>query len=195
MAVFVVTLSNPSTTPVSVSLALANGSATGGGVDFGASLEVSTDGGTTWAPAAGAIFAPGSTSLLVRTPIVNDALDEFSEAFTLTATVTAGTTTNADATGIATIADNDPTPSLSINDVIVNEAAGTATFTVNLSAASGLGVSVNFATGNGTATAGADYTGTSGSLNFAPGVTSQTITVADRQRHGLRARRSVTACC
>ena len=53
VAVFAVTLSNPSTTPVSVSLALANGSATGGGVDFGASLEVSTDGGATWTPAAG----------------------------------------------------------------------------------------------------------------------------------------------
>ena len=34
-----------------------------------------------------------------------------------------------------------------------------------------------YATSNGTANAGADYTGTSGTLNFAPGVTSQTITV------------------
>ena len=60
----------------------------------------------------------------------------------------------------------------------VNEAAGTATFTVTLSAASGLAVSVNYATSNGTATAGADFTTTSGTLNFAAGVTSQTITVS-----------------
>ena len=177
-AVFVVTLSNASTTPVSVALALANGSATGGGVDFGAGLEVSTNGGATWTPAASATFAPGSTSLLVRTPIVNDTLDEFSEAFTLTATVTAGITTNVNATGVGTILDNDPTPTLTINDVTVNEAAGTATFTVSLSAASGLPVSVNFGTSNGTATAGADFTGVSGTLNFASGVTSQTITVS-----------------
>ncbi|MFZ6820685.1 Calx-beta domain-containing protein, partial [Undibacterium sp. Ji22W] len=71
----------------------------------------------------------------------------------------------------------DATPSLSINDVIVNEAAGTATFTVTLSAASGQTVSVGYNTSNGTATAGSDYTATSGTLTFNPGVTTQTITV------------------
>jgi len=176
-AVFAVTLSNASTTPVNVDLALANGTATGGGTDFGVGLEVSTDGGTTWVPAAGATLAPGSTSVLVRTPVTDDALDEASEDFTLTATVATGVTTNAAATGTATIADDDATPTLSIDDVTVNEAAGTATFTVTLSAASGLPVSVNFATSNGTAT-GADFTSASGTLNFAAGVTSQTITVA-----------------
>ncbi|MFZ6820678.1 Calx-beta domain-containing protein, partial [Undibacterium sp. Ji22W] len=84
---------------------------------------------------------------------------------------------NASATGTATITDNDGTPSLSINDVIVNEAAGTATFTVTLSAASGQTVSVGYNTSNGTATAGSDYTATSGTLTFNPGVTTQTITV------------------
>ncbi|MFZ6820693.1 hypothetical protein ACO0KW_20520, partial [Undibacterium sp. Ji22W] len=74
---------------------------------------------------------------LVRTPVTEDLLDELDETFVLTATRTAGTTTNASATGTGTITDNDATPSLSINDVIVNEAAGTATFTVTLSAASG----------------------------------------------------------
>ena len=37
--------------------------------------------------------------MLVRTPIVNDTLDENAETFTLTATRTAGTTTNASAVG------------------------------------------------------------------------------------------------
>ena len=49
-------------------------------------------------------------------------------------------------------------PAISINDVTVNEAAGTATFTVTLNAASGQTVTVNYATSNGTATAGADFT-------------------------------------
>ena len=162
---------------MSFSLALADGTATGGGVDYGAGLEVSTDGGTNWNPATTATIAAGATSVLVRTPINNDALNEAAETFTLTATRTAGTTTNASVVGTATINDNDAAPSLTINDVTVNEGAGTATFTVTLSAASGLPISVNYATSNGTALAGSDYTSGSGTLNFAAGVTSQTITV------------------
>jgi hypothetical protein len=61
--------------------------------------------------------------------------------------------------------------------VTVNEAAGTATFTVTLSAASSQSVSVSYNTSNGTAIAGSDYTSTSGSLTFAPGTTTQTVTV------------------
>ena len=48
---------------------------------------------------ASATFAAGSTSVLVRTAITDDALDEAAEGFTLTATQTAGTTTNTDETG------------------------------------------------------------------------------------------------
>src|SRR5205814_1534757 len=107
-----------------------------------------------------------------------DLLDENFETFTLTATTVAGTTTNASAGGTATIADDDATPSLLINDVVVNEAAGTMDFTVTLSAVSGLPVTVDFATGNGTATAPGDYTSTTGTVVFAPGVTSQTIHVS-----------------
>ncbi|MFI5911037.1 choice-of-anchor P family protein [Dactylosporangium sp. NPDC051541] len=67
---------------------------------------------------------------------------------------------------------------LSINDVSVNENAGTASFTVALSGpASPLPVTVQYATANGTATAGADYTATSGSLTFDPGQTSKAIVV------------------
>ena len=38
-------------------------------------------------------------------------------------------------------------------------------------------VTVNYATANGTATAGADYTATSGTLSFADGQASRTISV------------------
>jgi hypothetical protein len=174
-AVFAVTLSNPSSVATTVNLALANGTATA--ADYGPALEVSTDGGATWSVAGSATFAAGTTSVLVRTPITNDLLDEFAETFTLTATRTAGTTTNASATGTATIADDDATPTLSIDNVTVNEAAGTATFTVTLSAASGLAVAVDYATGDLTALAAADYTAAAGTLNFAPGIVSQTIVV------------------
>ncbi len=180
-AVFTIGLSAPSSVATTVNLSLVNGSATGGGTDYGSAtatnLQVSTNGGTTWTNATSATFAAGATSVLVRTPIIDDALNEANETFSLTATRSAGSTSNPSATGTATIIDNDAIPALSINNVSVNENAGTMTFTVTLSAASGQNVSVNYGTSNGTATAGADYTATGGTLNFAAGVTSQTVTV------------------
>ncbi len=96
---------------MSVLLALAKGSAVGGGIDFGTTgvgnLQISTDGGTTWNDATTATITAGTTSVLVRTPITDDALSEAIESFTLTATRTTGTTTNLSATGTATIADDD----------------------------------------------------------------------------------------
>ena len=179
-AVFVVSLSNPSALAVSFNLALTDVTARGGGTDYGAAgagnLQVSTDGGTTWNDATVATFVPGTTSVLVRTPITDDLLHENTETFTLTATRTVGITTNASALGTGTIIDNDGPPTLSINDVRVNEGAGTATFTVTLSAASGLPITVDYSMTNGTAGA-QDYTAMSGTLIFAPGETTKTIAV------------------
>ncbi len=70
---------------------------------------------------------------------------------------------------------------LKINDLSQAEGdSGTSlfAFTVSLTAASTRTVSVKYATSNGTATAGSDYTATSGTLSFAPGETSKTITVS-----------------
>ena len=69
---------------------------------------------------------------------------------------------------------------LSISDVTISEpAAGTATatFTVTLDFASPDTVTVQFATANGSATAGSDYAAASGTLTFAPGITTQTVAV------------------
>ena len=80
-------------------------------------------------------------------------------------------------------------PSISIGDVSVTEGnTGTvgATFTVSLSAATNVPVTVHYATTDGSATtADGDYQATSGTLTFAPGETTKTITVpinGDRQR-------------
>jgi hypothetical protein len=73
-----------------------------------------------------------------------------------------------------------PAPTLSINDVAVGEGnAGTVNvnFTVALSPASSGPVTVNWATTNGTATQPSDYAPGSGSLAFAAGQTSKTVTV------------------
>jgi hypothetical protein len=72
------------------------------------------------------------------------------------------------------------TPSLAINDVTVTEGnTGTtaATFTVSLSAAYGQAVTVHYATSDGSAVAGSDYQAASGTLTFAAGQTSKTVTV------------------
>lgn len=71
-------------------------------------------------------------------------------------------------------------PALSINDVTVTEGnAGTtnATFTVSLSASSSQQVTVNFATANDTAIQPGDYTSNSGTLTFASGETTKSVTV------------------
>ena len=73
-----------------------------------------------------------------------------------------------------------PVLSLSINDVLVTEGPSgttTATFTVTLTATSTSTVTVAYATADGTATAGSDYIATSGTLMFAPGVTTRPIPV------------------
>ena len=78
-----------------------------------------------------------------------------------------------------TITDNDPAPTISINDVSTsNENAASTILVATLSAASGKAITVDFATSNGTATAGSDYTASSGTLTFAAGTTTQNVPIA-----------------
>lgn len=164
---FTVSLSAPAGPGgVGFDIATANGTATAG-VDYVAS---SLTGQT----------IPAGSSTYTFTVLVNgDTLNEPTETFFVNVT----NVTNAvvvDGQGVGTITNDDPLPSLSINDVTVVEGnSGTvnAVFTVTLSAASGQSVGVNYATADGTATQPADYTSTSGSLTFTPGQTTRTITV------------------
>jgi hypothetical protein len=69
---------------------------------------------------------------------------------------------------------------ITVNDVSMAEGNGGNTafnFTVSLSAPQANPVTVNFATANGTAAAPGDYASNSGTLTFAPGVTTQPVTV------------------
>src|SRR5262249_44740280 len=89
-----------------------------------------------------------------------------------------------DADGVATIIDDDLPPTLSVDSVSRAEGdSGSISFIfpVRLSAASGKTVTVNFATADSTATSSgssADYGAAGGSLTFAPGETSKSISVA-----------------
>ena len=164
---FTVSLSAPAGPGgVTFDIATANGSATAG-VDYVASSLTSQT-------------IPAGSSTYTFTVLVNgETLNEPSETFFVNVT----NVTNAvvvDGQGVGTIVNDDPLPSLSINDATVIEGnAGTvnAVFTVTLSAASGQSVQVNYATADGTATQPADYTNTSGTLTFTAGQTTRTITV------------------
>jgi hypothetical protein len=70
-------------------------------------------------------------------------------------------------------------PLLSIDDVIVDEDAGNATFTVSLTSDPGDTVTVDYSTSDGTATAGSDYSADADTLTFESGGSlTQTIDVA-----------------
>ena len=80
--------------------------------------------------------------------------------------------TIARATATATIIDNDAqsgTPLVSINNFVVDEAAGTANFVITLDRPSTGVVSMNYATQNGTALAGQDYVAAVGNAQFRAG--------------------------
>ncbi|GIG22129.1 hypothetical protein Cch01nite_28530 [Cellulomonas chitinilytica] len=73
-----------------------------------------------------------------------------------------------------------PTVALTAPAVDVAE-GGTASLTVRLNVAPTSDVTVDWATADGTATAGSDYTAGSGTLTFAAGETTKTVTVATTQ--------------
>ena len=128
------------------------------------------------------LFDDSETSKTVLVPIVDDQLGEPEETVTLRlGDVTDGVRIGASATAELTIVDNDPTPSLSIDDVSMVEGNGGTTsfvFTVTLTPASGQQVTVMAQTGDDLALAPGDYAAVGATmLTFAPTVTSQTFTV------------------
>ncbi len=122
---YAVSLSNPVDTAVKVNVNYGGGTATGGGTDYDSTIDQVT-------------FAANSTvPQTVTVAIANDNLVEASETFVASLTLDVSTpltgyTKNLTDTGTGTITDND-TATFSINDVTVNEVAGTLTYTVSLS--------------------------------------------------------------
>ena len=161
----VVSLSAASGIPVSVQYATADGTAA-------APADYSAASGTL-------SFAPGETSQTVRVAVKGDALDELDETLAVhLSNAVEATIARADAVG--TIGDDDPPPALSVAGGTIGEGDASSrplTFTVRLSVASGRPVTVDYHTADGTAEAPADYTATSGTLTFAPGVTIRTVDV------------------
>ncbi len=166
---FTVTLSNPSSTDITVNFATQDGTATTAGNDYTATSGTLT-------------FAANSTaSQIVTVTILGDQLTESDEDFQVVLSNPQGATLDS-SQGMATgTIQNDDESLLGITGVSQPEGDTTNTmlFTVTLSNPSSTDITVNFATQDGTATtAGNDYTATSGTLTFAANSTAaQVITV------------------
>jgi hypothetical protein len=184
-AVFTVTLTGSRQHAISVSYAVANRSATAGSCGTANADYANTSGALT--------FAPNQPTQTLTIPVCGDGVREGNEQFEVRFTAT--NVTIQDGTGVGSITDDEPLPTLSILTEVQRSEPGKvgqptvlATFPVTLAGPpTAQTVLVSFATAPGTATAGAclmsvglqsgDYVTQTGTLSFAPGVTTQDIRV------------------
>jgi hypothetical protein len=164
-AVFTIRLAAAYDAPVTVNYATSDGTATVAGGDYQAKSGMVT-------------IPAGATSQTFTVAVNGDRLVEPNENFFVDLSGSPNFTIDS-GHAIAVIVDDEPR--ISINSVSITEGdSGTRpmTFTVSLSAAYDQTVTVHFASHDDSATvAGKDYVATSGTLTFAPGQTSKTVTV------------------
>jgi glucose/arabinose dehydrogenase len=129
-----------------------------------------------------ATFLPGQTTATIDIPILQDTLIEDTETFTFGIDVPGNSDLGVPRTLRIGIEDDDRTDLFFGTPPIVDENTGTVTVTVKRGRVDGV-ASVDFTTVNGTAIAGSDYgilgstTPVTGTLNFAPGERSKTISI------------------
>lgn len=163
--VVTVTRTGVTTGAASVAIASANITATAG-TDYTA---VSTT--LSWT-------AGDAASKTINIAVLDDALVEGSETLSLTLSNPTGDTIGANSVATVTITDYEAGKlAFSAATFAASEAGGSAEITVSRTLGTSGEVTVNYATSNGTATTPAFYTATSGTLTFAAGIASQTITV------------------
>ena len=149
--------------------------------DAPVTVDYATEDGTA---TAGADYEPVSGTLtftaeramqVVAVPLVDDAVDEPEETLTVVLTNVANAMIGT-AAAVGVIEDDDPVPELEISGGAASEGE-TMGFAVTLSGSTARTVTVDYATADGSATAGADYGSVSGTLTFAPGESSATVSV------------------
>jgi hypothetical protein len=152
-------------------------------VNFATSDGTATTADNDYLANAGTLnFAAGVNTQTISVAIVGDTKFESDESFFVNLSGATNGASIGGNLGIGTVLNDDPVPapSVAINDVTVtesNDGTKVATFTVTHSGALAA-FSVNFATSDGSATiADHDYVASSGALNFAAGVNTQTISV------------------
>jgi uncharacterized repeat protein (TIGR01451 family) len=182
-AEFIVRLDYPSPQTVSVAFATVEGGFGGGLAASGAGLDgVAVDGLDYLGTNGVVVFLPGETNLTIAVPVLGDLLNEVQEPFFLELSNATNALLNT-SQAVCFIEDNDPLPLVSVGDVTVREGnLGTtnAVFEITLSEPSGRTVFVDYSTTADSATAGVDYFDQFGFLEFPPGETILTLTVAVR---------------
>ena len=158
---FTVSLDKAGTAPITVDYSITGGTATSGD-DY----TILADGTLT--------FAAGETSKTVVIKVIGDTNVEQNETIELTLTNATGAALIADASGTATIT-NDDSAAVTIADISANEDDGTVTVTLSLDNGVQGGFTVNASTTDGTATtADSDYTAISGKVLTFAGTAGET---------------------
>jgi uncharacterized delta-60 repeat protein len=172
---------NENQATATITVTKTGGNASGVSVNYSTSNGTATAGQDYTAASGTLIFAADETSKSFTIPIINDSIDEANETVNITlSNPGGGGTLGSPITAVLTIIDDDTAPSVSISNVSLNEGnSGTTAFnfTVSLIGATSQTVTVNFATANGTATATGDYQAATGTVSFAAGETTKTVTV------------------
>ena len=127
-------------------------------------------------------ITPRTLTTTIVIPLTTDTMDEPDEDFTVALASPTNAELGTPSTKTATITDLTGAPTIvTILPAAVDEGnSGTkvATFTATLSAASAKTVQADWSTTDGTATSALDFVAGSGTLTFAPGVTTQTFAVS-----------------
>lgn len=173
----IVTEGNSGTTDAKFTVTLSAASEATVAVDF-AAVNDSAKAPDDYVPTSGTLtFLPNETTKTIVVPVQGDMLDESHETYYVRLSNAVGATI-ANAQGVGAILDNDPEPTVSVDDVTVGEGSAEAVFHLTLSGPSGRSVAIDYATADGTATAADDYAAASGTVMFAAGETSKAVHVA-----------------
>ena len=142
-------------------------------------LEGTATPGTDYTVATGIVeFKGGETSERIGVTLIDDSIDEENETLHFVLYDPTGLEiTEESVVTVGTITDDDPAPELTADSPSVGEDAGSMVFTATLDRASARSLAVPWETADRTATAGEDYTQSSGTLSFAPGDTSETLSI------------------
>ena len=125
------------------------------------------------------VVPAGQTEITVPVTLVDDALVEGNEQFSVTLSSSQPTVTLGLSETLVTIVDDDVAdlPALTVHDAAADESAASLRFQVELSAQNSQTVTVDYVTQPGTAAAQRDYLPVSGTLVLPPGQTTAAIAV------------------